>query len=191
MSTLGTADTSPPVASRSSRGIPRPSRRGDISASPNEWQRRIISGGDVFISQKFRSDNCLVSPGALRMNCRLSVRSSKGRFTACHTARKKSSSWSGVTCMQDAPCWSARCFSEAPTQPAPSPTLSFSCPNDDPRPAFNHYLRCPFNNHSTPLHNFNSRCMRRFPLWLTVSYTQSFFFFGRGGYILLFFLLLL
>lgn len=67
----------------------------------------------------------------------------------------------GVSCMQDAPCWSARCFSNTP------PLLSISlrsCPNDDPRPTFNHYLHCPFNNYSTPLHNFNSRSMRCIPV---------------------------
>lgn len=67
----------------------------------------------------------------------------------------------GVSCMQDAPCWSARCFSNTP------PLLSISlrsCPNDDPRPTFNHYLHCPFNNYSTPLHNFNCRSMRWIPV---------------------------
>lgn len=64
----------------------------------------------------------------------------------------------GVTCMQDAPCWSARCFSNTPL------ALNFSCPNDDPRPTFNHYLHCPFNNYSTPLHDFNSKSMRWIPL---------------------------
>lgn len=39
-----------------------------------------------------------------------------------------------------------------------------SCPNDDPRPTFNHYLHCPFNNHSTPLHNFNCGSMRWIPV---------------------------
>ena len=66
-----------------------------------------------------------------------------------------------VSCMRDAPYWSARCFSTTPR------LLSISlrsCPNDDPRPTFNHYLHCPFNNYSTPLHSFNCRSMRRVPV---------------------------
>ena len=58
--------------------------------------------------------------------------------------------------------------SQTPPPPTPHPnTLSISlrsCPNDDPRPAFNHYLRCPFNNYSTPLHNFNCRSVRWIPV---------------------------
>ncbi len=63
--------------------------------------------------------------------------------------------------MRDAPCWSARCFSNTP------PLLSISLksyPNDDPRLTFNHYLHCPFKNYSTPLHSFNSRSMRWIPV---------------------------
>lgn len=62
--------------------------------------------------------------------------------------------------VRDASCWPARRFSNAP----PPFALNFSYPNDDPRPAFNHYLCCPFNNSSTFLHNFNSRSLRRTPL---------------------------
>ena len=39
-----------------------------------------------------------------------------------------------------------------------------SCPNEDPRPTVNHYLHCPFNNYSTPLHNFNSSSIRWIPV---------------------------
>lgn len=49
-------------------------------------------------------------------------------------------------------------------QTPPPLAFNFSYPNDDPRPAFNHYLCCPFNNSSTFLHNFNSRSLRRTPL---------------------------
>lgn len=62
--------------------------------------------------------------------------------------------------VRDASCWPARHFSNAP----PALALNFSYPNDDPRPAFNHYLCCPFNNSSTFLHNFNSRSLRWTPL---------------------------
>lgn len=64
----------------------------------------------------------------------------------------------GVICMWKAPCWSPKCFSNT------SLLLSISvrsCPNDDPRHTFNHYLHCPFKNYSTPLHNFNHRNRRR------------------------------
>lgn len=60
------------------------------------------------------------------------------------------------------------------SQTFPLFALHFSCPNDDSRPTFNHYLHCPFNNYSTPLHNFNSKSMRWILLINCLMQTQSF-----------------
>lgn len=84
--------------------------------------------------------------------------SSKYSFGACHKAHYKSlslRSQSHARC----PLLVSKMFLKC------SPlAVNLTCPNDDPRPTFNHYMHCPFNNYSTPLHNFNSRSMKRIPV---------------------------
>lgn len=154
MLTFGTTDTLLPVASWSLRGFPRPSPCNDITASRNEWQRTEVT---VLIAQSFILTIVFPRafyawPGRLHAHQRaISVPDMRCKIIPFHGE---------VSCMRDAPCWSARCSSNTPRPFA----LNFSCPNDDPRPTFNHYLHCPFNNYSTPLHNFNSTSMRRLPV---------------------------
>lgn len=120
--------------------------------------------------------DCLISPSVLCINLQWCV-VIKEADSLPRNRRIKHPFDRGVSCVRDAPCWSARCFANTP------PLLSISlrsCPNDDPRLTFNHYLNCPFNNYSTPLHNFNTRRMRWIPVIVnclidTIFCSQAFF----------------
>lgn len=88
---------------------------------------------------KFNSNNCLISPSILKPELSVSVLIN-WEDAAFQKVHNKALSWR-VSGMQNSSCWSGRCFSNT------SPLLSISlksCPNDDPRPTFNHYLHCPF-----------------------------------------------
>lgn len=152
MLTFGTTDTLLPVASWSLRGIPRPSPRNDITASGNEWQRMEVT---VLIAQSFIPTIVFPRafyawPGSLHAHQRaVSVPDMRCKIIPFH----------GEAC--EMPLVGQQDVPQTPPRPF---ALNFSCPNDDPRPTFNHYLHCPFNNYSTPLHNFNSTSMRRLPV---------------------------
>lgn len=132
---------------------------------------------------KFYSDDCLTSSSGSCANVQ-SVFSSK-KQTHCLSNRHTTDPCDGgVSCVWDAPCWSAGCSANTPLLLS---ILVRSCPNDDPRPTFNHYLHCPFNNYSTPLHNCNTRSMRWIPVIVnclidTVFCGQAVFFTSSEAY---------
>lgn len=121
-------DSLPPVASWSLTKIPRTSPRALIKHSRQ--------GDNIFIA-KFHTDNCLISSSILCVNWQPSC-SSKIGFSLSREAitdlRVVEEYETPLVGQQDVFFF----FLQFPF------ALNFSCPNDDLRPAFNHYLCCPF-----------------------------------------------
>lgn len=135
-------DSLGPVASSPLTEVPR--------TSPHVELERWRQGDNAFIA-KFHTDDWRIS---WSISCVSWQPSCSSKFASVPLVRR----------IKD-PCVVEECETplvgqqDVPPQRSPF-TSNLSCPNDDPRPAFNHYLRCPFNNSSTPVHNFNSRSMR-------------------------------
>lgn len=104
----------------------------------------------------------------------------RSRLTATQQAHNRSLWWSSQLRMRCPLLVSKMFFANTP------PLLSISlrsCPNDDPRLTFNHYLNCPFNNYSTTLHNFNTRGKRWIPV--IVNCLIDTLFFSQAVFLLL------